>query len=80
MHTLTIVVTQSHSIRDWDRAAFIRMLRNRCQVAEADQSLTTTLKLVKVKGSAANKLVDMVRVQKEGLGDYIEVSERGPQD
>ena len=80
MHTLTIVVIQSHSIRDWDRAALIRMLRNRCQVAEADQSLTTTLKLVKVKGSTANKLVDMVQVQKEGLGDYIEVSERGPQD
>ena len=78
--TLTIGVTQPETIDDWDRAAFIRMLRNRCQIPDADPSLTTTLKLVRVKGPAANELVDKVQVEKEGLGDYIEVIEHGSQD
>ena len=80
MHTLTIGATQPENIQDWDRAALIRMLRNRCQVHDPDPFLTTTLKLVRVKGPAANKLVDKVQVEKEGLGDYIEVIERGSQD
>lgn len=78
LHTLTIRATQPEGIIESDRTTFIRMLRYRCQVAaEVDPPLTPSIKIVRIKGSGAERLVDMVQVQKEGLGGYIDFIERG---
>lgn len=77
LHTLTIGTTPTERIQDSDRTALIRMLRNRCLgAAGVDTTSTGSIKIVKVKGSGAYRLVDIVRVRKEGLGDYIECIDR----